>query len=231
MWDWTAFENTGLAALLGTGFGALVAFWIEDRKRRQRLEDTRVDATNVAIFALSRAFRDLESFRRERIEPVRNSPLRWYSMVPGQFHALPPAFDASALSFLFETNKADLPARVQWDLDRYVAVRAEIRDRYLIHVEQLQPRVERFQVSAQVTEQMMVDMAGARIHQTLRTLTNNIITLVDELVPSLQRTTLELRGAALAEYPNRKIIRFEPIAPDADAPVPVPPSARPLPRF
>lgn len=141
-WDWLSFGNTAVAAGLGAAVGALIAFLIEDRKRKERLEDEHVAAANIAVAALARAWNNLESFREQRIEPVRNNPLRWCHLTPGNIIEQPSSFDPATLAFLFETSQPDLPVKVQTELDHYETIRIDILVRTREHVENLQPRME-----------------------------------------------------------------------------------------
>ena len=213
VWDWNGFGNTATAALLGTAVGGLVAFLIENVKRRERLEDEHVMAANVAIFALSRAWRDLESYRTARIEPVRAAMVgRWYQLAPGELNSPPIPFDASTLAFLFETKSSDLPAQVQYLLDRFEAIRREIRNRTLVHVEQVQPKLEATLAGGEQQLEAHVRIAaGPRLYQTLKGMTESIIEEVDTALPEYMATALAVRETVLKLYPKRTIIRFEPI--------------------
>jgi hypothetical protein len=216
-WDWNAFINTAIAALLGTTVGALVFYFIEDAKRRQRLEDEQVAATNVAIFALHRAYSDLETFRRDRLLPTEHSPARWFQMKAGNINSSPLSFDASTLAFLFESETPDIPAVVQIELDRYETIRADISDRTRIHVNEMQARVEAHFVlnptlGEGTTEAELIEVAGKRIYQTLKSLTDVIATEVERSIPAIASAANDLRVAAKAKFPKkRKIIHFEPL--------------------
>jgi len=200
-------------ALVGTTVGATVAFWIEGAKRRQRLEDEHIVATNVALYELSRAWRDLELFRQDRIAPVRNTPEAWYTMVPGEVNSPPSALDVTGLAFLFEGDHPDLPAQVHFEIERFGAIRKEIENRSAIHVRDVQPRVEKLlSVVGQAPETELIRVVGPRLYDTLFHQTKLIISEVDTALPSIRATAQRLRAAVLAEYPNRKIIRFEPRA-------------------
>jgi hypothetical protein len=217
-WDWTAFINTAIAAFLGTAVGALVFYFIEDTKKRQRLEDEQVTATNVAIFALHRAYSDLETFRKDRLQPKTGDwPARWFQMRAGNISSSPLSFDASTLAFLFESKTPDIPAVVQIELDRYHTIRADISDRTRIHVNELQPRIEAHfaldpTVKEGTTEAELIEAAGQRIYHTLQALTDAIVNEVERSIPAIASAASTLREAAKAKFPkNRKIIRFEPL--------------------
>jgi len=216
-WDWTAFVNTAISALLGTAVGALVFYFIEDSKRRQRLEDDQVTATNVAIFALHRAHSALVSFRNSRLLPTAQSPARWFQMQAGDIGSSALNFDPSSLAFLFESETPDIPAVVQLELDRYATIRADISARTRIHANDLQPRIEAhfaFDPATEegTTEAELIDAAGQRIYQTLKTLTDAIAREVELSIPAIASAANDLRAAAKAKFPKkRKIIRFEPL--------------------
>lgn len=214
-WDWAAFANTFVAALLGTGVGGIVVFASEILKRKRRLEDEQVTATNVAIFALRRAYSDLETFRRLRVAG-KGSEARWYKLAPGNIHSSPLSFDVSTLAFLFEGKTPDIPAVIQSELDRYQTIRADISDRTRIHVNELQPRMEAYcaldpSMEEGLTEAELIGISGLRIYQTLEKLTDAIVREIDLSIPEIVLVARDLRAAAKAKFPkNRKIIRFGP---------------------
>jgi hypothetical protein len=88
-----------VAAAIGTGVGASVAFLIERRKGTLATEDEHVTATNTALFVLFTIVNDLVAYRRERIDPHRDDPERWYTLPPTRLPA-PPRFDTATLSYL-----------------------------------------------------------------------------------------------------------------------------------
>jgi hypothetical protein len=223
-WDWVTFANSATAALIGTAVGATIVFWIDGTKRRQRIEDERVAATNVAIFNLANAWRALESFRKDRIEPVR-AGAAWFRMKAGEITFVLPDLDATGLAFLFETSEPDLPAQVQFEFSRFEHIRLEIKNRTEIHVTQAQPRVEAALGAGKVDEQTLIASVGHRLYQTLSHQTDQIIRETGEALPSIYATAQRLRKAVKAEYPKRKIIRFEPTGTQPEKAEPAPAAA------
>jgi hypothetical protein len=109
---WHDLVAPAIAATIGTGVGAGLAFWSERRNRAKRTEDERVTATNIAIYALTRFFNELEVYRLEFIEGRRTKPDRWDTLTPTS-RAPPPNFDTASLSYLFELD-GDAPNLHQW---------------------------------------------------------------------------------------------------------------------
>lgn len=207
---------TIVGAAIGTAVGALVAFALERRKRKQELEDREVAAGNLALFALSRAWNDIENFRREVIEKHRDAPARWFQMQPSVLARVPVSLDISSLAFLFDGPDPNLPAEVLLEIERYASIRHLVDERGALHIGTAQPAVERALVSTGLpaTKSVLEEAVGPRVRDTLIGFTDAIVDQVDRVMPSIMGTMEKLRGELKRRYPKRRIIRHEAIPRD-----------------
>lgn len=213
---WHELIAPAIAAAIGTGVGAGLAFWSERRNRVRRVEDERVTATNVGIFSLGRILVEVSGYRHDTIDPQRDKADCWYNLAPILLPA-PPTFDTAALSYLFEikSNEAkNLPMEVNQELTRYASIIAIVHERNQIQLNEAQPAIERGMRALQDARQMPLDqilvyaMGGHRVLKTLQQLTEELIKMVDAACESIPETAQKLRKIAKAQYPNRVIIQF-----------------------
>jgi hypothetical protein len=120
-----------------------VAFLIERRKGTLATEDEHVTATNTALFVLFTIVNDLVAYRRERIDPHRDDPERWYTLPPTRL-PVPPRFDTATLSYLFELpgDAPTLPMAVNVGIGKYESIFEVATERHWIHMHEVQPALE-----------------------------------------------------------------------------------------
>jgi hypothetical protein len=207
------FVAPAVAATLGTGVGAWLAFFIERDKKRHITEDQRVTATNTALYALIRVWNTLEVYRRQEIEKQRNSADRWFLLRPTPLPT-PTTFDAASLSYLFELGgeAPNLPMEVDLELGRYDSIYQVATERNRIHETDAQPAIEKAQqrpTTRPLQEQLVAMLGGGRVLMTLQGLTDDLINMTDNSLATIPKTAQKLREVAKCKYPKRKIIGFD----------------------
>ena len=201
-----------VAAAIGTGVGASVAFFIERSKRARAIEDEHVTATNTALFVLFQVFNDLTSYRRDHIEPRRQDPELWYALPPVKLPE-PPKFDAATLSYLFEIpgDAPTLPMAVHVGIGKYESIFESAMERYRIHTTEVQPALElaRRTVVGQSSIKGHVDtiLGGSRITDTMQVVTNDLVMMIDDALDYIPKYATWLRDVAKQKYRNRQIIQ------------------------
>ena len=214
---WDFVTATG-GALFGTVAGALMAFWLERRKRVVETEDRHVESVNVAIFNLTQIYAYLSDYQRQVIE--RNPPgaRQWYEL--SRTRLQPPdlqPFDVRSLAFLFESEHKDLVNRIAIDLTRY--------EGFLMHIERAQRYNDDVQQMARVTTPTpqkiseLETVCGQILIQQVRTAVESIIEFHTRLMPSVMESAIALGRAVKAMYPDRTIIHFEDVNKAISSPV------------
>jgi hypothetical protein len=201
-----------LAAAIGTSAGASVAFFVERHKRQHEVEDRDVAATNAALFALFRIVNDLEAYRRQAIAPHLSEPDRWYTLPP---MLLPDqiSFDTSALGYLMELpgDAPTLPMAVHVGLGMYDQAAEASRFRHDLHVNTVQPALERAArlggIPA-IKDRVDTVLGGSRVTDTMRSITDQLIQLVDGALDYIPKHAAWLREVAKARYPRRQIVQL-----------------------
>jgi hypothetical protein len=226
---WHDLWTPAIAAAFGTGVGAWLGFGFERRNRAARIEDERVTATNIAMFALVRVWNDLVGIRRRLIDPRRKDPQRWYTLLPTHLPA-PVAFDTASLSYLFELDGAvakNLPMEVHIELSRYEAIYGAATERNQVHSRDAQPAIEKGESTVEGKLEydtlIVAVLRGHRVLKTLQGLTDQLINLVDASIDTIPETARKLYEIAKAQYPNRTIIQMMPAAIEAALHGPLPP--------
>jgi hypothetical protein len=203
-----------VAAAIGTGVGATVAFFIERGKKAREIEDEHVTATNTALFVLFKIFNDLAGYKRQCVTPHLNDPERWYTLPPTKLPA-PPKFDLATLAYLFEVpgDAPSLPMAVHVGIGMYESVYEAATERYRMHLHEAQPALELAQrrIEGDYPMKHLVNtvLGGPRVTESMQAATDQLIELIDLTLDYIPKHGAWLRDVAKAKYPKRQIVRLE----------------------
>jgi hypothetical protein len=202
-----------VAAAVGTGIGASVAFFFERSKRAREAEDQHVTATNTALFALFRIVNDLTGYKRQHVIPHLGDPERWYTLPPTKLPE-PPKFDAAALSYILELpgDATSLPMAVHVGIGKYESIYEAANERYRLHMHEAQPALELAHrtIEGQYSIAHLVNtvLGGPRVTQNLESATNQLIEMIDDALDYIPKHAAWLRDVAKAKYPKRQVIQL-----------------------
>jgi len=208
-----------LAAFVGTFVGAYVAFKLEQKTRA--LEQVRMRSTegNLALLTLFQMFNELRQFQKEVIATVPERPGRWMTMkvtFPQSGSKL--GFDASRLAFLLECEDKNLLPEVLLEARRFDLAIEMINRRSHLMLEKIFPALSAAglrQEEKKVPEGLVTAILGPALSSEADSLTEQIITNVNEDVQSLKGIFDKLRLALVKLLPKQKFIRV-----DFDQPAP-----------
>lgn len=204
-----------LATLLAAFYGAKYAFQFQIDKEVEAKRKLDLVNANNAIFSLMRMANKLFVYQRDVINVVRESPVR--------FLELRPTHDMEKehiklnieelyfiLNFTLGTEDGSLLGEVIIEEERYRNVIDTINKRSQLHLLEVQPLLEsgNFEPGNLYSLTDIEEMLKPRIFGTLVQATENVITLVDETIISIQQTANKLTAVIKKQYPDETVISF-----------------------
>ncbi len=199
---------------LGAAYaGAHFAFLLQEQRAKADKDDAAVRAANGAIFEISRWCNTLIGLESQFIREFRDDPARHLKIMPmAELTIGRPHFDFESLNFLFSSSDPNLPMLIHmWQQD--VASTLDVVDqRSRMHVNELQPALERLQKRIKIAEppmQLIHLELGEMRTQQLMILTNIMIECIGRGIDTASNLAKQLRAVSNAMYPAGKLIRFE----------------------
>ena len=174
--DWFNILTSGLVACLGALVGALTAFRLEVLRQNKSQRRQQVASANRAIFTLGQMLITLLEIKHQCIDPSKQDTLRHVTIRPTIELNSPLKFDVAQLTFLLETSQPDLLNQLLLQERRFLGFIDGWNHRSALHLNELQPKLERAGFEDGDFEQQDIKNALGQA------LTANMIMLTDELV-------------------------------------------------
>lgn len=200
---------TPVTTLAGAFFGAWYAFKLQSDKALVESRERDVKSANNAIFELARWYNKLYAFKKQFVEEHRESPLRYIHIMPAAGMALDkPGINYESLAFIFESSNPNILGTIALVEQDIVSTLDVILRRSTMHVEILQPAIERIEnrVGTPFSILEIERELGVRHCQTLKMLTNQLIEGVDNCLSSLRQNIDLLRAATKSMYPGHAVV-------------------------
>lgn len=204
--------------LLATFAGAAAAFYFALRQQRIARQQVQISAGNFAIFRLHEMYTIATNFRQHFIKPHRSDPDRWLNMnspPPGMVRRI--GFKFEDLGFFLDHPSPKNPAaQVLSDLlfiEERFRIAIDILDlRARVIVEEVIPFLGKL-VTPGATPAEAVRDFNPRAYRQLVSLTDELITRMDDIVAQLDRLYPRLRGALLFIHSKGNFVelKFEPL--------------------
>ncbi len=201
------------ATLSAAFFGAKYAFTLQARSEEQQAVKEQVEAGNGAIFELIRTYNQFLNIQTQFINEQRKSAGRHLFMLPmaGELHVMRLRFDE--LAFLFDSEDANLLGRLSLYQQEVANTIDVIRQRSQLHVEVVQPTVEQLERQIGEGERFSVDqlekLLGPRYTETMRKLTDFMITGVDEGITNGEIHIADMHRVLKTKFVGHKIINMQ----------------------
>jgi len=199
-----------LIAVAGAFTGAWAAFKLQDAKQSKETIDGNIAAVNRALYTLFNLWNIQRQYQLEVIDPIRGARDVWLNMIvtpPSSSYGLS-KFQAEELSFLLQTNHANVYADLLLEEQRFEIAMIQIEARATIILNQVFPRMGAAQIQPgqPVVESDLEKLLGVDVVHKLKQMSSNIITHIDENTDSIREVHDRLRSAAKEMYPKKKII-------------------------
>jgi hypothetical protein len=198
-----------LVTLVAAFLGAWTAYLLQEKKERRKEISVQVEAGNRAIFALIRCHNRFLSIQQQAIDEFRQHPARYVAIKPligGASCELDLDFDS--LSFLFKSEKPNLLnvlSAIQAEVESTILL---IEERSNIHCGEVQPKAEcgGFRVDRDISLSEIEEVLGYRLTETMKSLTDQLIQFVDQIVKDTGEAVNELSGIMKAEFRGHAIV-------------------------
>ena len=212
---WDAFLTSyvpALATLVAAFYGAKYAFQFQKDKEMEDNKRQNVVNGNSAIFNLMRMTSTLRNVQKQIIDPARDRPARFLEMRP-TLHSIKDdiKLNIETLYFLLETDYRNLLGELVIEEARYQSALDAIKERSRLHIEEVQPLLERACTveGGDYSLAQIENALGIRLYTTIQQATEQAIDHVDSTVVSLTQVADKLTASLKKQYPNETIISFE----------------------
>jgi len=205
-----------VATLLAAFFGAWFAYRLQDKAKVREERASNVSAANRALFTVFQHVNSLKVFQYDMIDPVRNHPMKFIAMQPvlhEQHEDI--QFDFSMLIFLLNTKHKQIVLDLFIEQQRFREAIKAINYRSALHIQQLQPALERAGIQEGVdypvegAEAFFTKALGPRLYKSLQRATDQVIYHVDRTVGSLDKAKGKMIKAFKELYPEGDFLNFE----------------------
>lgn len=208
--NWIAPAITASATLMASFIGASFAFLLANWSRKRQEKTSSAKAGNRAMFMLWRQWNELRLFQTQIINPERNNPLRFITLLPNpetDYGDL--RFDFDGLAFLLDTEYRECLMEVSVAENKFrravqlLDMRSKIRHG-------VSPMLEEagIQQDGEYKVSDITAVLGERRSIELVSITNNAIEYVDDTVASIKTVGDRLHNALNKLYPKEKIINW-----------------------
>ena len=200
-----------LATLLAAFYGAKYAFKFQNDKDVYLEKKLNLVNANKSIFSLMRMANTLAVYRKEIINPIRNSPTIFLEMPPTlQMEKEFIKLDIESLYFMLETDDRNLLGEVIVEEERYRSTLDAINKRSELHLNEVQPLLERanFVEGGEYSLETIQEILKPRLYSSITQLTEQVLQHVDSTIESLQLISNKLHVSVKKQFPNDTVIKF-----------------------
>lgn len=196
-----------LSSFLSTFLGATYAFRLNSKKDKEKEDERRQSALQLALFILARQDNAIRTVWKQikdwdgRKDAFFNMP----PIVTPLYEDLKQNF--SEISFLLETDSPNVLFKLSIEQERFSQTIIAINERAKFHFEDFQPKVADTGIGGKdVTLDEVKNILGERIFGVMEATTKNLFSHLSLSLKSLSSTADELFKLAKKEYPNCKFL-------------------------
>lgn len=200
---------TPVITLVAAFAGSWYAFRLQDDKALAESHEGDVRSANNAIFELTRWYNKLHGFKKQFIDEHRDSPYRHLYIMPAAGMTIgKPEIDYESLSFIFKSSDPNILGTISLAEQEVASTIDVILQRSKMHVEILQPAVERIEARMgrsfppfEVEKEL-----GTRNLQVLKMLTDFVVDGVDDSMAALRKNIDRLKAETNSMYPGHAVV-------------------------
>jgi hypothetical protein len=203
-----------IATLLAAGVGAYIAFYLSDLRRKKDIIERNIAASNLALFNLISMHNSFVKYRNQFIDPERNSPIRYISILPSiGFEKWGHQFEYNSLGFLLGSDNPNILYELYEVQIETTTTVDHILERNRIHYEIVQQNLSAagLKQSDRVTEEQLSEAIGDYYVNVLKNMTEDMISNVDSLISLYKQKADSLHRTTKLMYPNSTITFMRPL--------------------
>lgn len=209
---WNVFFTSyvpSLATLIAAYFGAKYAFDFQHKKELEEKKKKQIVNGNLVIFNVIRLINNLLNYQQQVIDPVRNKASVFLEMEPTiQIEKDDVKIDLNSIFDILDIEDVNLLGEISIGISRYYKVIDAINDRSIIHINEIQPALERagmVQEGNYLLEQIE-EALGNRLFVTINQATQQVIDHVDDTLITLQEICEKFTAILTKQFPGEKIL-------------------------
>ena len=193
---------TLVAAYAGVLYGAALTQEATFKELRLR----QISIGTHALFTIWRQLNAIQQFQIDIVEKYRNYPPAPLAMPPVNVPIEDTVrLDIDSLAFLLDHEKSVILANLCIAETRYINAVETIRQRSMLHANQIQPKLEgKIPKSRNLTPSELQKIVGVRLFTLLVSQTNEVISTTDDAVETLAAVELDLHNALKEIFPEGK---------------------------
>ena len=208
-WDgFLAAYIPSLAVLAASFYGAKFAYQFQSDKEKEDKKNRNIVSGNNSIFALIRMANKLVLLQKQLINPTRNNPGRMLAMPAlGIQEKDDIKLNLESLYFLLETDDRNLLGEIMVEEDRYRAAMDAINMRSRLHLQDIQPQLERagFVNGGQYSNAEIQAMLGERLFCAITQATEAVIKHIDDAIVCHKVVADNLTNCLIKQYPQTRL--------------------------
>lgn len=199
------------ASLGGASVGALLAFYIQNKKEEKKARESEVMALNLTAFALESQLNDLAMIKKQSVIPLKDSPLRFAQIQP--MAALDHVEERVNISFapaLLALKKPDLIQKIKIAEKRYLNVINILKRRDAIKIQvDYATQAAGINIFDKFGLKELYSIIGPNSLALLYRMTEDYILSLDDSIESLMDVGDELSDILLEHYKDVGISKLQ----------------------
>lgn len=198
-----------LATLIAAFVGAYTAYLLQNEKEKRREVKSNVAQANEVIQAIKDNIAVLNIYTQQKIEPFRNHPYRYLTILPLAFDLKPNVeINVSNLSFLWQKGDAEIPDKLSMAKFNFTMALDTINKRSHFHSNVIQPILDsaEFPQGGNIQSVNVKELLRENNYNNIVDYTNNMIITVDEAIQSLSDAGAELHTKIKKIYPHENVL-------------------------
>lgn len=201
-----------ILTLSATFIGGYFAFRLNTLKDKKKEEKENVTAGNMTIFRLIRIYNAFNSYKKQFIDPFRESHFKYLEIRPSiGLDSWDVKFEYESLSYLLTSGNPNLIAELSSLIDEVVSTKEMMRVRNSHHAGIVQPLMEKsgFYQGANISPDQLDEMLGERLSDTMKELTTDMIEFVDNIALNTEKLIDQMHLTNKQLFPKYQIVKME----------------------
>lgn len=205
-----------VATLVAAYAGGWYAFTLNQDAIKKDLRLKQISIGAKAMFVLWRQINAIAQVQEDVINKFRNYAPAPLAMPPIEHHFDDSVrLDIDGLMFLLDYKKPEVLGNLCLAESRYIQAIDSIRKRSLLHVNEVQPRIEgKKPLDRNLSPEELRDIIGIRLFHQLVGQTKEVIDTTDDAVASLEAVAIDLHATLYSAFPEALFPKPTPIERD-----------------
>ena len=186
---------------------------LNENRERQHKRDIDLASANRAVFNLTKAFNYIASFNRQFVVPIKDDPIKHFSMRASFGHSTPDfKIDYDSICVLIAEHEAEMPSELfefefEFEFeDLFIAV---LSKRNHMHMNIVQPAMEKAGVgeSSPIVEVEIDKILSKQTLAEMKVLTHELVNLAPECETLSEQLACKLYKIVVEIFPGENVVK------------------------